>query len=442
MRPQILRRGQSPAPHVAFRLGNPWTLGFAFVAVALLMGRGAAQPIVHLPAHRLVVSTGPTEIPCALPEGVTTWSAAGSPYILPGTAPSVDPNACAAFPAASDPEPLSPPGVVVGPLSRLVIDGSDGPVQIFSHGAGIYVAGGELQTIGTGPDNSITFDAEPEVASWDGIRIVADPTRKGDASLSYVSIQHALTGINIDSGATSSPDDSHYGLTVQNSGIVVSYFDGIDALDTPISIRGQRDGRFGTLNNIGSFGIRVSFDNHAPDIPAGGLAVNVQNMTFGSSVPFAEKDCPPLQPCAAGTIGNDAIQATFVDRASQPALISHNDVFRAGSYGVELVNPTNPEMVDNTFHCNGTGSSQPKLSCLSDVPNKFPPIYLNNATADLESKLTDNAGYDDGLEAIVFNGTVTSQTFTWKTASTPLRARATVSRSRTSPTTSSTWGSR
>ncbi|TME21374.1 MAG: hypothetical protein E6I68_11410, partial [Chloroflexi bacterium] len=189
MKLPILHRRQSPAPSAVLRLGNAWKLGFVLVAAALLMARGTAQPAVHLQQH-----------------------------ILPSTVSS-DPSACAPFPAAAESEPLSPPGVVVGHNSTLVIDGSQGPVQIFSHGAGIYVAGGELHTIGTGADNSVTFDAEPDVASWDGIRIAADTNRQGDASLSYVSIQHALTGINITSGATSSPDDNHYGLTVHNSGI-------------------------------------------------------------------------------------------------------------------------------------------------------------------------------------------------------------------------------
>ena len=421
MKLQIRRRRQSPASSAALYLGNPWKLGFVVVAAALLMARGASQvPPIHPHQQSFLVGGGPTNVACGdLPAGVTTWSAAGSPYILPSTIG--DPNdptvpACPSFPVAGQDEPLVAPGVVVRSTSTLVIDGSLGPVEIFSHGAGIDVMGGELQTIGTGPTNSITFDAEPDVASWDGIRILADGGRKGDASLSYVSIQHALTGINITSGATASPDDSHYGLTVRNSGIVVSYFDGIDAINTPISVTGQGDGRFGTLNNIGSFGIRVSFDTHAPAIPEN--ALDVRSMTFGSSVPFAETGCPPLQPCAAGTIGNDAIQATFVDHASQPALISHNKIFRAGSYGVELINPLDPIVQDNTFDCNGTGSAQPKVSCLSNVPNKFPPIYLNNATADLESKVTSNFGKEDGLEAIVFNGTVSSGTFTWKTATT------------------------
>jgi len=386
------------------------------VAVALLTSRGATDAPIHMDQHTLAVGGGPTIVPCGpLPDGVTTWSLAGSPYILPATDLNL-PSPCPAFPLPGHPEPITAPGVVVGDASTLVIDASQGPVQIFSHGAGIDVMGGELQTIKTSAANSITFDAEPEVASWDGIRIFAGATRKGDGSLSYVTIQHALTGINITSGATSSPDDSHYGLTLRNSGIVVSYFDGIDAINTPISITGQADGRFGTLNNIGSFGIKVGFDGSAPTITS--KALDVEGMTFGSSVPFAESGCPPLQPCAAGTIGNDAIQGTFIANAAQPAFISNNKFFRAGSYGLELANASNPVVTKNTFDCNGTGSTQPKVTCLSNLPNKFPPIYLNNATADLESNMTQNFGQRDGLEAIVFNGTVTSGTFTWKTATT------------------------
>src|SRR5207248_9348029 len=161
-----------------------------------------------------------------------------------------------------------------------------------------------------------------------------------------------------------------------------------------------------------SFGINASLYIHVPIIPQN--AAFVRGLTFGLSVPLAERRCPPLQPCAAGTIGNDAIQATFMDQRQQPALISHNKLFRAGSYGVELINASDPIVQDNTFDCNGTGSPQPKVSCLSNVPNKFPPIYLNHATADLESKVTGNFGQEDGLEAIVFNGTVSSGTFTWK----------------------------
>ena len=179
MRPQILHRRHLPALRSIVLRGGPWKLGFAILGAALLMARGTAQPAVHLQQQTLAVTGGPTEVPCLLPAGETRWTAAGSPYILPSTIPS-DPSACAPFPPAAESEPLSPPGVVVGHNSTLVIDGSAGPVQIFSHGAGIYVAGGELQTIGTGADNSVTFDAEPDVASWTASGSL--PTRAGRAT--------------------------------------------------------------------------------------------------------------------------------------------------------------------------------------------------------------------------------------------------------------------
>src|SRR2546421_336388 len=64
------------------------------------------------------------------------------------------------------------------------------------------------------------------------------------------------------------------------------------------------------------------------------------------------------------------------------------------------------------------GPSEPPGPCPKTAVNNSPPIYLNNATVDLENSVTANFGQQDGLEAIVFNGTVSSPTFTWKTAGT------------------------
>jgi len=403
VRLDVRYRLKPPALRTGLLLGNAWKLALGVGIVALLLSTRSVsqpQPVPHVAGRNAAA----TSIPCTpLPAGVTTWDATGSPYILPTNDKLIDPNACVG-------------GIVVPYNASLVVDGSKGPVLISSHGAGISVQGGELQTVNTTAINTVTFDAEADVASWDGISITADSHRKGDASLSYVTIQHALTGVNIASGATSSPDDTHYGLTVRNSGIVVSYFDGIDAVNTPISVTGQGDGRFGTFNNIGSFGINMSFDSNAPAIT--GKALDVEKMTFGSSVPFAETGCAPLQPCAAGTIGNDAIKATFVQDAPQPALITGSQFFRAGSYGVELENANDPVITGNTFNHNGVGSAEPIGTCPSTAVNKFPPIYMNNVAADLENHVTGNFGQNDGLEAIVFNGKVTSPTFTWRTAST------------------------
>jgi hypothetical protein len=403
VRLDILHRRKAPALRTGLWLRTAWKPALVFALFAVLLStRSVSQP--QATPHIDGRNAAATSIPCApLPAGETKWDASLGSIILPTNDTLIDPNACVG-------------GIVVPYNATLVIDGSKGPVLISSHGAGLNVQGGELKTINTDATNTVTFDAQPEVASWDGISISADSHRKGDASLSYVSIARALTGISINSGATSSPDDAQYGLTVRNSGIVVSYFDGIDAVNTPISVTGQGDGRFGTLNNIGSFGIKVTFNDSAQAVPD--KALDVRKMTFGSSVPFAETGCAPLQPCSVGGIGNDAIKATFLASARKAASITFSQFFKAGSYGVELENTSNPIVTDNSFNQNGVAATQPAGTCPSNAANKFPPIYLNNAVADLENQVKRNTGQDDGLEAIVFNGTVSSSTFTWRNATT------------------------
>ena len=442
MRLIVIHRLAKPASPGRFLARHAWKLGLGLVVIALLTARGAGQ--TYTQPHSLATNVTPTTVPCgaikldATSTDTATWTAVsspygtGSPYILPSNDPNL-PTTDPTHPNCLKPDPSTPANslpddIRIAPATRLVIDGSQGPVQIFSHGTGIVVNGGEIQTINTSATNTVSFDAEPDVPSWGGITIVAaDAGHKGDASFSYVSLQHALTAITITSGALSSPDSGSYGLTVSNSGIGPSYFDGIDAVNTPISITGRvdpitgrSDGQFGTLNNIGSQGIKLTFDPNQPDYPAviPAKSLDVENMTFGSSVPFGETNCLPLTSCAAGTIGNDAIQATFAPNAQEPVLINNNQFFRAGSYGLELNNPNKPVLTSNSFSHNGIGSSEPTGTCPKNAVNKYPPIYLNNATVDLENSVTANFGQQDGLEAIVFNGTVSSPTFTWKTAGT------------------------
>jgi len=436
VRPVVVHRPAKPTSPISFLARNAWKLGLGVVVAMLLTSRGAGQTYNH--PRVLATNVVPTTVPCGaikLDSGSTdtaTWTAisspygTGSPYILPSNdplLPTTDPSHPNCLKADQTPDDVHVPAGL-----RLVIDASLGPVQVFSHGTGIFVDGGDVRTINTDPTNTVTFDAEPDVASWDGINIsAADASHKGDGSFSYVSVQHALTAFTITSGALSSPDSGSYGLTLRNSGIGPSYFDGIDAANTPISVTGridpstgQSDGEFGTLNNIGSQGIKVTFDPTTANYPAvlPAKSLDVENMTFGSSVPFGETSCPPLTSCGAGTIGNDAIQGTFVKNAQEPVLISNSQFFRAGSYGLELNNPNDPVLTSNTFSHNGIGSAEPAGTCPKNAVNKFPPIYLNNAVVDLENHVTGNFGQQDGLEAIVFNGTVTSSTFTWKTAST------------------------
>jgi Concanavalin A-like lectin/glucanases superfamily/IPT/TIG domain len=436
VRLDVRHRLKPPSSPAEILARHAWKLGLGVVVAVLLTARGAGPVYTH--PHALATSVVPTTVPCGdikLDAGsadTATWTAtsspygtsSGSPYILPHNdplLPTTDPNNpnCLTASKAAD-EVHVPAGI------KLVIDGSQGPVQIFSHGTGIFVNGGQLKTISTDTTNTVVFDAEPDVPSWDGINVsAADPAHRGNASLSFVSIQHALTAITITSGATSSPDNVSYGLTVRNSGIGPSYFDGIDAINTPISVTGrvdpltQRpDGQFGTLNNIGSQGIKVTYDPGQPNYPANlpGKALDVESMTFGSSVPFGETSCVPLSPCAAGSIGNDAIQGSFI-AGQMPIKLDNNSFFRAGSYGLELTNANNPMITNNIFTCNGSGSAKPVISCVGSGL-RYSAIFLSSVT-NLNigaSGLNNNKGQQNGLDAIVMNGQVVSD-LPWLTPS-------------------------
>src|SRR5207247_11212113 len=96
----------------------------------------------------------------------------GSPYNLPVNTPN-----------NTHPGVVPCDAIVVPADVTLKIDASQGPVQIFSHGAAIQVDGGHLLVLGTSEVNSVLFDAEPDVASWIGITIDAsDATHQASAS--------------------------------------------------------------------------------------------------------------------------------------------------------------------------------------------------------------------------------------------------------------------
>jgi hypothetical protein len=396
-----------------FLTRNLWKLGLVIAGAVLLTARGGSD------APRLPQLTGQVaaaqSVPCgALPPGNVTWSAPS--YILP-ISPGNDPF----------PDPANPPctaGIIVGPTTTLIIDASANPVQIFSSGAGLNVQGGTLETVNTDSTHTVSFQAAADVASWDGINITASGNSKGNASLSYVSIQGALRSIQISSGATSSYADPHYGLTVSNSGIGFSYFDGIDVTDTPISVTGLNDGKTGTINNIGSIGINATFDAGTPAILAD--ALHIDGMTFGSSAPFGVSACPSNQPCY---IGNQAILGTFTPNAHQPVFINQSNFYRAGTYGVQLESANQPVLSNNLFVCNGLGAPTTGSPCSGSGPI-YSAVYLNQATANLaqspadSGQISGNHGFGNGLDAVAFNGTVNGAspgtvvvpTLTWQNA--------------------------
>lgn len=434
MRLDVVRRLKPPASSTSFLLRAAWKYGLGVGIAAVVLTAGGVDR-VQPNGHPLASNVLPTTVPCgqiATDVGdphTATWTALKSPY--PGTASPY--NLPVSTLNNADPTVQPCDAIVVPPDVTLKIDASQGPVQIFSHGAAIKVDGGHLLVLGKDEVNSVLFEAEPDVASWTGITIDAsDASHRGNASFAYASIQHALNSIAITGGATSTPDPINpaaqlpYGLALVNSGVGPSVFDGIDAADTPVSLKGRTDpqtqradGKFGTVNNIGSQGIKFSWSVSAP-APTG-YALDVESITFGSSVPFATTGCLPLQlPCSAGFIGNDAILATFTTPNAPPVLISQSRIYRAGSFGVELTAANRPVIKDNNFDCNGTSSATPTQSCVG-TGLKYSAIYLKDATVDLENSVTNNVGHEDGLDAIVLNGTIVyapsvSQQVTWKNA--------------------------
>jgi parallel beta-helix repeat protein len=351
----------------------------------------------------------PVTVDCNPTGASITWAGPGT-FILPAACP---------VPAAGS-VPADPGYVTIGSGQTLTIDASGGPVTVESQGAGVKFAGGQLTTTGTDRDHTVTFNNDPTQApTWNGLNFTVDPndaTKKGSGFLSFVSIQRAITAITIDSGATTNPSGSPYGLDVKNSGIEVSFFDGINATNTPISVSGDGTGTFGTINNIGSRGIDLKFTN-APLLS--GAALNVDKVTFGSSVPFGQTTA------VTGTIGNEAILASFAPAPGrqQPASITNNTIFRAGNFGIHVVGSDQLTMQNNMVVCSGTGSATPVSSC-SGTGLKYSAIDLEGVTWDFNNgasappvtpaRASGNLGYNNGIDAIAFSGSA-SQDVTWLT---------------------------
>src|SRR5438270_416603 len=271
----VLLRRRSPKSPSA-RLMGLW--GFASLLV-LLLTLAAARVLPQL-THVTGKATSVT-IPCGdLPSGPTLWKADANSslqVILPDTI------SCAA-------------GVTVPSGSQLVIDGSNGPVQVFSHGVGIDVDGGSMSTLNTSAANSVTFDAEPDVPSWNGLTFSAD---------------------------------------------------------------------------LG---------------------------------------------------GNKAIFGSFSRGHNQPVSITGNQILRTGAYRIQLLGVDNLTLQNNVLDCSGTGSATPIADQCQGTGLKYPALYLNDVTWSFDGGTSGNTGFQNGFDAIAFNGKagadVTWQTPTINTAQT------------------------
>jgi len=205
VRLDVLRRLQLPASPPSLLLRAAWKYGVAVGVAAVVLTAGGVDR-VQPNAHALATSVLPTTVPCGtiatdLNDPTTaTWTATKSPY--PGTASPY--NLPVSSTNNADPTVQPCDAIVVPPDVTLKIDASQGPVQIFSHGAAIDVHGGHLLVLGASEINSVLFDAEPDVASWTGITVDAsDASHAGNASLAFASIQHALNSITITHQAAS-----------------------------------------------------------------------------------------------------------------------------------------------------------------------------------------------------------------------------------------------
>src|SRR5256885_13470520 len=102
--------------------------------------------------------------------------------------------------------------------------------------------------------------------------------------------------------------------------------------------------------------------------------------------------------------GNDAILGTFTSATPPPVVIIQSRFFRAGGFGIELNGPQRPVITNNNFDCNGV-SAKTRDTCAGSGLH-YSAIYLNAATVDLENSVTNNSGHENGLDAIVVNGTI------------------------------------
>jgi hypothetical protein len=225
----------------------------------------------------------------------------------------------------------------------------------------------------------------PGPGDWGGLVITRNTAgSKGSGAISYGLINYANTGISLDSGPISaSPESSNFRLTVSNNTLISNTSkDGINSLDTPFSVDSS------TIQNAGANGIIGSFFSPANCAATPGTCerMNVVNVHITGS-------------------GKDGIIANGL--AEQPVTISGDTVTGAGAYGIRLVGADQVALTDNTVNTSGLASSA------------YPAIYLNNVVGDFNTAITGNLGAGNGLNALVFHGTVNTTTlhpaFIWLT---------------------------
>ena len=293
--------------------------------------------------------------PVCGPLATTTWTSANSPFQI-----------CAG-------------GVTIPGGATLTIDASGGPVVVVAQGSGGILVNGTLQTANT-TVNSVTFtSAVPTVGSWGGLQFWADaatPANRGSGLLDNVVIRYASASLDVQSGATNvALGTRRYGLVVRNSTIQDTSGYGVNIWATPVYLEAT------TIRNA-QYGVLAS----SADVTL--ASVTVDTADFGMQ------------------IGNAQGKAVS---------ITNSTVNRAANYGIKVTSGGRPLgstagsliLQGNTVTNTGAGTT-----------TKYPAIELPFVKASFGAgqNIDDqNRGADNAINAIAFNGEVTSN-LNWKTA--------------------------
>jgi parallel beta-helix repeat protein len=209
---------------------------------------------------------------------------------------------------------------------------------------------------------------------WAGISLSGSAA---NGTVVNASVRYAATGVSITNGASSTFGSSSFGLVVSRSTVSSTKTDGVFSTNTALSVTDS------TISG-GVHGANVTLTN----APATQAAVRLSGNRFMSQ-------------------GSEAIlgQGLF----GQPVWITDNRVQNAGTFGIRLLNSNEIVLRNNNVVGSGGGPTA--------GAGRYPAIYMPNVSADFTRNVRGNLGSGNGLDAIAFDGTVTSN-LTWVTPGT------------------------